>query len=142
MRLFDPKDVPDQLRDCFEEIEAECGAPWERVVERVAEPDGLRNRGTGAKMDFHPRQTGSDQKLQDWLNANPPETTGWRLTCDHEGEPVPCTVLDPFAGSGTTLMVALRLGRRAIGIELSQEYVEMAENRIEDDAPLFNRRPG
>lgn len=40
------------------------------------------------------------------------------------------TVLDPFAGSGTTLLVACQLGRDAIGIELSAEYVELAESRI------------
>jgi hypothetical protein len=44
--------------------------------------------------------------------------------------PIPCTVLDPFAGAGTTLMVALRLGRQAIGIELNPDYVEMARRRI------------
>lgn len=39
------------------------------------------------------------------------------------------TVLDPFAGSGTTLGVALRLGRRAIGIELNPDYRPMIERR-------------
>ncbi len=39
------------------------------------------------------------------------------------------TVLDPFAGSGTTLAVANRLGRHAIGIELNSEYVPLIENR-------------
>lgn len=47
-------------------------------------------------------------------------------------------MLDPFAGAGTTLMVALRLGRRALGIELNGEYVAMAERRIAGDCPLFN----
>jgi hypothetical protein len=37
--------------------------------------------------------------------------------------PVPCTVLDPFAGSGTTLQVAVRLGRHAIGVDLSESYL-------------------
>jgi DNA modification methylase len=44
------------------------------------------------------------------------------------------TVLDPFLGSGTTLMVADRLGRSGIGVELSPTYAEMARKRIEQDA--------
>jgi DNA modification methylase len=44
--------------------------------------------------------------------------------------PVPCTVLDPFAGSGTTLAVAKRLGRQSVGIELSPYYVDMASHRV------------
>jgi DNA modification methylase len=44
--------------------------------------------------------------------------------------PVPCTVLDPFAGSGTTLVAAKRLGRRSVGIELSPYYVDMASHRV------------
>lgn len=39
-------------------------------------------------------------------------------------------VLDPFAGSGTTLAVALELGRRAVGIELNPEYVKLIRSRI------------
>jgi DNA modification methylase len=40
------------------------------------------------------------------------------------------TVLDPFAGAGTTLQVALANGREAIGIELNPEYVALAERRL------------
>jgi site-specific DNA-methyltransferase (adenine-specific) len=40
-------------------------------------------------------------------------------------------VLDPFAGSGTTLAVAKRLGRRYLGVELSQEYAEQIRRRLE-----------
>jgi DNA modification methylase len=46
-------------------------------------------------------------------------------------------VLDPFLGSGTTLLVADQLGRDGIGIELNPEYAVMAENRIRSDAPMF-----
>ena len=49
-------------------------------------------------------------------------------------------VLDPFLGSGTTVMVALRHGRKAIGIELSETNVEMAHKRIQGDMPLFNAK--
>jgi DNA modification methylase len=51
-----------------------------------------------------------------------------------EGSPV----LDPFCGSGTTGLIALRHNRSFIGIELNPTYAEMARNRIRDDAPLFN----
>ncbi len=44
--------------------------------------------------------------------------------------PVPCMVLDPFAGSGTTPSVAKRLGRRSVGIDLSPYYVDMAVHRV------------
>jgi site-specific DNA-methyltransferase (adenine-specific) len=45
--------------------------------------------------------------------------------------------LDCFAGAGTTLLVADRLQRDAIGIELNTAYTEMAMQRCRDDAPLF-----
>jgi DNA modification methylase len=48
------------------------------------------------------------------------------------------TVLDPFTGSGTTGMVALRHGRDFVGTELNPEYAAMAEQRIAEDAPLLN----
>ncbi len=47
------------------------------------------------------------------------------------------TVLDPFAGAGTTLLVADRLQREAIGIELNADYCEMMRARLTRDAPLF-----
>ena len=40
------------------------------------------------------------------------------------------TVLDPMCGSGTTLVVAKRLGRNYIGIDINAEYVEMAKKRL------------
>jgi len=48
------------------------------------------------------------------------------------------TVFDPFAGAGTTGLVALAKGRDFIGIDLSEEYCEMAAKRIRKDAPLMN----
>ena len=63
-----------------------------------------------------------------------PVTTGWRPTCDHAGATlVPATVLDPFSGSGTTALVARRLGRNGIGIELSDGYAKLSEERLKLD---------
>ena len=47
-------------------------------------------------------------------------------------------VLDPFAGYGTTLAVAERLGRRAIGVELMAEHVEIARSRMGAGARLIH----
>ena len=69
----------------------------------------------------------------------PPEIPA---TCIKAGCPEGGTVLDPFSGAGTTGLVASRLGRNYIGIELNPEYIEMANNRIVDDAPLFNTCEG
>jgi DNA modification methylase len=64
-----------------------------------------------------------------------PATLGWRPTCSHplfpQGEPIPCTVLDPFGGSGTTSVVAERLGRDSILIDRNEDYLRMAEFRME-----------
>jgi DNA modification methylase len=57
--------------------------------------------------------------------------------CILAGCPKGGTVLDPFGGAGTTGLVADRLGRDAILIELNPEYAAMAERRIRADSTLF-----
>lgn len=55
--------------------------------------------------------------------------------CILAGCPAGGTVLDPFAGSGTTLAVALELGRNAVGIELNPEYCDLIRERIRGVTP-------
>ena len=50
--------------------------------------------------------------------------------CILAGTPNAGVVLDPFVGSGTTAFVAQKLGRRCIGIDLSAEYLKLAEKRL------------
>ncbi|OQA96943.1 MAG: Modification methylase DpnIIB [Chloroflexi bacterium ADurb.Bin222] len=52
-------------------------------------------------------------------------------------EPVPCVVLDVFGGAGTTMLVADRLGRHGVGVELNNDYCRMARRRCYEDAPLL-----
>jgi len=59
--------------------------------------------------------------------------------CIRSGSRVGDTVLDPFSGAGTTGMVARRLRRQYVGIELNPEFADMARQRIDSDAPLLNR---
>ena len=58
-------------------------------------------------------------------------------TCIKAGCPADGTVIDPFGGAGTTALMADRLGRNAILIELNPAYVEIARNRLSNDAGMF-----
>ncbi|WP_419857813.1 DNA-methyltransferase [Candidatus Palauibacter irciniicola] len=48
-------------------------------------------------------------------------------------------VLDPFAGTGTTLVAAARLGRNALGNEIDPDYIRYAASRMHAEADLFSR---
>jgi len=104
-----------------------CGKPWERVTER-------ENMEVRPGPSREARSNGGQLRTQvNGTMVKPPTstTTGWRAGCACDaGEPVPATVLDPFCGSGTTGLVALTYGRDFIGIDLSPEYLAMAERRI------------
>jgi len=107
-----------------------CGAPWERIVEKPemmkVDPSGLDRFGSG-QAGVH-RKVG--QAYQNWREDNPDVTTGWRPTCKHKDDTTSSLILDPFCGSGTTGAVAVRLGRRFVGIEMNPEYIRLAERRI------------
>lgn len=118
----------------------ECGAPWERIVERGSlEGPGHENyrlpKAQAAKGDASIKGRSDGW----WPNHHySQQTTGWCPTCTHGRDPIPCTVLDPFAGSGTTLAVARRMGRRAIGIELQPDYLPLIQRRVSEAAlPLL-----
>lgn len=54
--------------------------------------------------------------------------------------PSDCIILDPFAGSGSTLIAAFLEGKKYIGIEQSEEYVAIAKARLEYHNPEFALR--
>ena len=103
-----------------------CGAQWRRVTEknRVA-----TRPGEGSKVNG--RETIEVGNRDPQRHVTQTITTGWAAACKCPAhEPIPCTVLDPFLGSGTTAAVAEYLGRRWIGCELNEEYAELARQRI------------
>ncbi len=52
--------------------------------------------------------------------------------------PADSTIIDPFAGGGTTLLAAKRLGRNYAGVELSEKYHGQIIARLSNDSPLFD----
>jgi DNA modification methylase len=101
-----------------------CGAPWTRVVEKeYRSPAQYKDRTSDKLVEG---TVGAVLRMGDGVDVR---TTGWQPSCQCNASVVPATILDPFAGSGTTSLVASKLGRRSIAIELSLPYTE-----------IFNRR--
>jgi DNA modification methylase len=140
---------PCVLAGCPEKVCAKCGKPWVRQLERttirdLADAIGKRDERPSARA--YAAVANSTQRIDErsglGICFNGPTTAqvrtiGFAPSCQCNANIIPGTVLDPFGGSGTTGLVADRLGRNAILIELNQKYAAMAQNRITDDAPLF-----
>jgi len=82
---------------------------------------------------FFSRVCGTFKERAGWHGCQMPEQLLGRIikACSNPGE----LVLDPFGGSGTTLAVAKKLGRKWIGFELSREYARQIEKRLKPIKP-------
>jgi hypothetical protein len=103
---------------------AKCGAPMERVVEKEFYGNWEHHRTDDWDTNVHNKGHATDKAYK------PPKTTGWQPTCKCNADTVPCVVLDPFGGSGTTAKVARDLKRDAIMIELNPAYVKIMRNKL------------
>jgi hypothetical protein len=99
---------------------------------------GLAKLGTRAASETRNRRSVWEVATSPYSEAHfatfPPDLID---PCIKAGCPKGGTVLDPFGGAGTTGLVADRLGRNAILIELNPEYAAMTERRIRNDAGMF-----
>jgi DNA modification methylase len=104
-----------------------CGEPRRRLVESCR----VLSDGSTATTDFMgSRDGGVNQKnavIKNWHHTER-QTLGW-TDCGHD-DYRRGIVLDPFAGSGTTLAVATGLGRDAIGIDLDARNADLARERV------------
>jgi DNA modification methylase len=125
-----------------------CGSPWSRITSKTKltreRPNDYTKRDGAEGTGNHCANSVAGVEVR---------TLGWQPTCKcPEHQPVPCRVLEPFLGSGTTLAVAAELGRHGAGCELNPEYAELARVRIgkaknpatfrderKDDSPLFKQ---
>jgi len=135
-----------------------CGKPYERIIEKpkLAQSEGekaekqyRRREGDYSNMPgwenyktnktkYEAKETaGKLAKYRNEMRAEGIETMpeiktiGWKKTCKcNTKQHVPCRVLDPFAGSGTTGQVARQAGREFTGIELNPDYIKISDKRI------------
>lgn len=138
-----------------------CGAPMERVVEKGepleewkatcgADSEGrylgqsekwLKQDALGKQTytGFNARykqQNASDVKRR-ILEGMRERISQWQPSCACNADVIPCTVLDPFGGSGTVAKVARDLNRSAILIEINSQYVEIAKRKLRANEQLF-----
>jgi len=105
-----------------------CGRPWARIIvskqiKRECPADRTARHNAGGGVNSCGNTVAGVENT----------TLGWRASCECEDAraTLPGVVLDPFMGSGTVALVAERLGRDFIGIEISPEYCRIAERRLE-----------
>ena len=125
---------------------SECGNPYIRQVVRPEAPEDVYTKTTRVGNDdlVRNRVSGENQnknhgqKLTNWRIENPDIQTGWKPSCECGASKMPCTVLDPFGGSGTVSVMSEKLDRNSIICEISGEYADMAKERIlAEQLPLF-----
>lgn len=140
---------------------AACGRTYERVVVRTGGVSPGQTGGEYAPPGQSPHSNARDGNNRDrsftsqrnglpgsgsTLDGVPAakETVGWRKVCGCQTqEVVPCVVLDPFVGSGTTCATAIDLGRAGVGIDLSEEYLrDHAVPRVQRSIDGRAARPG
>lgn len=118
----------------------DCGKAWERMVEHTAGTMNIRIRDAkkgilGSKSGISgQRYTATEKECQNYDINNETigqtKTIGWQPSCQCGKQSIPAVVLDIFMGAGTTAVVAKKLGRHFIGIELNPKYIEIAKKRI------------
>lgn len=131
----------------------------EKTVTKGAIPKKSPHRYGGDKYTAHPDEFYRTKSVNAYMDREyrnkrdvwiiPPQPTKEahfamfpeRLVanCILAGCPINGVVLDPFMGSGTTAVVACKLGRGYVGFELNPNYVSIAQNRLANTLSIFNQ---
>lgn len=123
-----------------------CGDQWVAIEDKTRRPTRPGNQTKVGRVSDeedspyhgHAGMIVGNRDPQRHITVN--TILGYRPTCTcPEHEPVPCTVLDPFVGSGTTLQVAEWTGRHGIGIELGEQNQPLIEERIAKEPAVLRR---
>jgi DNA modification methylase len=125
-----PLELPTRLimAMCPLRVCVECGRPSERITAVDYEAHGVKNPNEPRLVGADAMVNGSAQGMTHGRATKTVETLGWS-DCGHNTWRTG-NVLDPFAGSGTTLQAAQNVGRHAIGIDLDPRCAELAQQRV------------
>lgn len=124
----------------------ECGAPYRRIVQPSAQYASILGEGYHdhsqdlARGNTQNRGRNHQHKMREaGLFSAEYITVGWSASCKcvGGGSVVPCRVLDPFMGAGTTALAARSLGRNYAGLELNPKYIKIADARLIKELGLF-----
>jgi DNA modification methylase len=117
---------------CPEEVCNKCG----KARERVTEKQYINHENWfGDKQDVRHSRCKAGTSYNELVGT---ETTGF-TDCGCNAGFSRGIVLDPFMGAGTTALVASKLNRNFIGIELNPEYVKITEKRLQKELGMFNQ---
>lgn len=111
---------------------SKCGMPFVRVIERNSsnwEERKAHGATGGALIRGSNQQQGIGMSHD--LDAPQTQTLGWKPSCQCGAEPEPAVVLDLFSGTASTGVAAKRLGRRYVGIDLSEDYLRLSAARLQ-----------
>ncbi|PIS22094.1 hypothetical protein COT50_03800, partial [candidate division WWE3 bacterium CG08_land_8_20_14_0_20_41_10] len=117
---------------CPAEVCGYCGKPREKIVKRIRpktynpSSEDKRNIGRGYMSHHRPLR-------EIFRDVGITQTIGWAdCSCSQEDKYVPGVVLDPFAGSGTTGLVAEKIGLNSIQIDIKRDYCIMCFERLSE----------
>jgi DNA modification methylase len=127
---------------CPEFVCEKCGSPYRRDVEKTLKPTtkaaktfvidkrdidaDKQDQGSNRQKDGH--KSGHTYSIKD---------NGVFPSCNCNSNKIEGVVLDPFMGAGTTAVVARKLYRNYIGIEINPEYINIIEKRLNSELGIF-----
>ena len=117
---------------------ATCLYPYARMLNRKSASMNIRVRDAAKgrlNQKWGDTYAASEEEIAEYdMDEDMGEagaTVGWLPTCScPTQEPIAASVLDPFSGTGTTVLAAMRLGRKGFGTDLSENYIKASIRRL------------